>query len=88
MKMFILKPFVVLLLLLASSALATTHYVDLNSSNPTPPFTDWTTAATNIQDAFDVAIDGDSILVTNGIYQTGGKTSADGTTNRLIVDKR
>ena len=54
-------------LLLAStgSALAEVHYVDLNSANAPPPYTNWVTAATNIQDAVDVAAAGDEVVVTN-----------------------
>src|SRR5258705_10167828 len=52
----------------AVSALADVHYVDVNSTNATPPYTNWSTAATNIQDAVDVAVAGDEIVVTNGYY--------------------
>ncbi len=44
-----------LCVLLWQSALAGVHYVDVNSTNATPPYTNWTTAATNIQDAVDAA---------------------------------
>ena len=57
-----------LFLLLISPALAATLFVDVNSTNATTPYTSWTTAATNIQDAVDAAITGDEIVVTNGIY--------------------
>jgi hypothetical protein len=66
---------------------AQVHYVDLNSTNATPPFTSWATAATNIQDAVDAAVAGDEIVVTNGIYAIGGRVSADARTNRVTVDK-
>ncbi|NOS68491.1 MAG: PKD domain-containing protein [Verrucomicrobia bacterium] len=78
--------------LLASLSLnviaATTHYVDLNSPSPTPPYLDWITAATNIQHAVDAAAAGDEIVVTNGVYQTGGRVVVFGAmTNRVLVNK-
>ena len=57
-----------LLLAAATNGLSTTHYVDVNSPAPTPPYTSWAAAATVIQDAVDAAAAGDEIVVTNGAY--------------------
>src|SRR5690349_15052877 len=51
-----------LCVLLWQSALADVHYVDVNSTNATPPYTNWPTAATNIQDAVDAAVAGDEVV--------------------------
>ena len=62
---------VVTLLLAVSNLSAATLYVSLESTNPTPPYTNWVTAATNIQDAVNVAATNDVVLVTNGVYPGG-----------------
>jgi hypothetical protein len=72
--------------LTTSSALATVRYVWQDSATPGPPYTNWTTAAHVIQDAVDAGGAGDLILVTNGLYQTGGRVG-NGMNNRVAVAK-
>jgi hypothetical protein len=51
-----------------SISMAATHYVDLNSPTPTPPYTTWATAAHGIQEAVNIATNGSTVLVADGRY--------------------
>src|SRR5207237_6255763 len=67
---FRVRALVVSLILLNTAARAaqTIHYVDVNSANPAPPYTNWAGAARTIQDAINIGGGGDLILVSNGVY--------------------
>ena len=63
--------------LLAFRAVATTYYVDVNSTNPAPPYTNWSTASTDIQSAVGQTTNGDTVLVNPGDYQSSGYVAPD-----------
>ena len=65
------------------------HYVAQNGQSAYPPYATWETAATNIQQAADIAIAGDTVIVSDGVYQTGTTSAPIGTGSqcRLIADK-
>ncbi len=68
--------------------LADTHYVNVTNQSASSPFTSWETAATNIQDAVDMANNGDTVLVTDGIYNIGGDiTPGYSCSNRVVITK-
>ncbi len=62
-------------------------YVDINGSNPVSPYNAWAMAATNIQDAVDASVAGDTVWVTNGVYATGERIVFGSMANRVVVDK-
>ncbi len=72
---------------LAPNAFGVTRYVDLNSDTPAPPYTNWVTAAVTIQDAIDISVNGDVVMVTNGAYAAGGAviTNFPTMTNRVVI---
>jgi hypothetical protein len=57
------------------------------SPSPAAPYAGWASAAHTIQEAVDAARAGDVVLVTNGLYATGGRAMAGSMTNRVVVDK-
>jgi predicted outer membrane repeat protein len=69
------------------AASAATHYVNVNSASPSSPYNSWVTAATTIQDAVDASSAGDDILVTNGVYSSGGRSVFGNISNRVAVDR-
>jgi hypothetical protein len=63
------------------------RFVSATSARPQAPYASWATAARNVQDAIDAAtVPGGLVLVSNGVYQTGGR-EADGVTNRVVINK-
>ena len=55
-------------LILTANIFAFTNYVWQSSPSPTPPYDTWATAAHNIQDAVNSAVEGNVVMVTNGVY--------------------
>src|ERR1051326_2478661 len=72
----LLAPTIALIAMVAFQTSAATHYVSQTSPSPTTPYSTADTAAHNIQDAVDVAADGDTVLVAPGDY---------GVTNQITV---
>jgi hypothetical protein len=85
MKTGLLKSLVLCIGFLTLRASGTTYYVDINSPDPTPPYTNWSTAATDIQNAIAETVNGDSILVNPGVYQSAGYTAPDGALSAVDV---
>jgi len=67
------------------STFADTHYVNVGNATPAHPYTSWETAATVLQEAVNAARAGDTVLVTNGVYETGGYATHGQLINRVTV---
>lgn len=63
---------------------ATEWYVTTNG-NDAAAGTNWATAKATIQAAIDLSTDGDTVWVSNGVYNVGGKTVHDSATNRVAI---
>jgi hypothetical protein len=61
------------------------HYVSLTSTNPVPPYTNWPTAATNIQEAVGSAQAGELVIADDGVYTRGGMAVFGTETNRVAL---
>ena len=85
MKLHTLELSVLCVCLLSFRAAATTYYVDINSANPVPPYTNWSTASVDIQSAVNETTNGDLVLVNRGDYQSGGYTAPDGSLTAVVV---
>ena len=78
-----------LALALDAQASAIPHYVATNSPSPGSPYATWASAAHTIQEAVDVALIGEDVIVTDGVYAVGGRLTpgdpAFTQTNRVLA---
>jgi hypothetical protein len=61
------------------------RYANAAGTNPVSPYVSWGTAAVRIQDAVDVAQEGETVLVSNGVYAAGGRAAVGGLTSRVAI---
>ncbi len=77
---------IAILAIAANTDAQTIRYTSQTGQTPAAPYTSWATAASNIQDAVDSADDGDTIIVGDGVYDTGWKVHME-LTNRVFIAK-
>ena len=68
------------------SSFAATYYVDASRPNDSGAATNWATAKKTIQSSVDLTSNGDTVLVTNGVYDLGGAVAPiRNLTNRVCI---
>lgn len=73
-------------LLTALSVFSAEYFVDASMSDDTGAATNWATAKQTIQAAVDLTVDGDTVWVTNGVYDVGGRITPGGvSSNRICI---
>ncbi len=73
-------------LFIAAFAFSAEYYVDASRADDTGSATNWATAKQTIQAAVDLTIDGDTVWVTNGVYDVGGAVASGCfLTNRVCI---
>jgi hypothetical protein len=80
----------ILVLCVATSLVAHAKnlYVIKDNLNAAFPYTSWSTAAINIQDAVNAATAGDTVFVDNGVYDSGSTvTPGYAAENRVVITK-
>lgn len=86
MQIHILLFHTAIILALVQNTTGATWYVATNG-NDMAAGTNWSSAKATIQAAIDVAPDGANILVSNGVYTTGGRRVNGVITNRVAINK-
>ena len=72
-------------LLAAFSSFSAEYYVDASRLDDTGDGVSWATAKQTIQAATDLTTDGDTVWVTNGIYNTGATVTPGGSLSNRVV---
>lgn len=77
------SPFV--LYVRGTGVLPANRYVSLGNPQATAPYTNWATAAADIQPAIDVSLEDDTVWVSNGLYAAGSVEGPGGVLHRIAI---
>lgn len=79
---------IMFLAVVCGAAQATTYYVNAARPDDSGDGLTWATAKKTIQAAVDLAVEGDTVLVTNGVYAVGERVAPGyASSNRVVITK-